>query len=488
VLDFDGDLSDRLAEEGRTSPVKSWACFHTSMRALTLDGVACGIVPRTIGGPYAVLVAEQLWAAGAKVIVGITSAGRISSNLPLPSILVVDEAVRDEGTSLHYVSPSATIVTPTPRLAELLTHKLGAVASHVRRGTAWTTDAPYRETPDQLLIRGVDGLTDLRAEQLTGLPQLQIAVSREASARVGLAPGDVIRAVRIGLVGEEASQIWIGQRRFDLLVRLRDDRRDTLDAIRTLLIDGHDGTRIPLGQLADVTQTFGPAAIRREAGTRRIAVEATVSGRDLGSTASDVRRILSDQLKLPSGYFFDLGGRVESQARASRALTLAIGAALFGVFVLLLVALGSAVEAGMILGTVPIAFVGGILALILAGETWNVSSLVGLIGLFGIAVQNSLVLVTQTRGLLAEGRSLPEAVREASIGRVRPKLMTAGTATLGLLPMLVLRLHGTEIERPLAVVMIGGLVTSTLFTLLVLPTFYLQVHGWLERRALRAEA
>jgi cobalt-zinc-cadmium resistance protein CzcA len=177
-------------------------------------------------------------------------------------------------------------------------------------------------------------------------------------------------------------------------------------------------------------------------------VEASVSGRDLGSTAAEVRQILTDQLKLPAGYFFDLGGRVESQARASRALTLAIGAALFGVFVLLLVALGSALEAALILGTVPIAFVGGIFALLIAGETWNVSSLVGLIGLFGIAVQNSLVLVTQTRGLLAEGRILPDAVREASIGRVRPKLMTAGTATLGLLPLLVLQLHGTEIERP----------------------------------------
>jgi cobalt-zinc-cadmium resistance protein CzcA len=140
-------------------------------------------------------------------------------------------------------------------------------------------------------------------------------------------------------------------------------------------------------------------------------------------------------------------------ARASRALTMAIGAALFGVFVLLLIALGSAVEAAMILGTVPIAFVGGILALLIAGETWNVSSLVGLIGLFGIAVQNSLVLVTQTGGLVSEGRTLAEAVREASIGRVRPKLMTAGTATLGLLPLLVLQLHGTEIERPLAIVM-----------------------------------
>jgi cobalt-zinc-cadmium resistance protein CzcA len=288
-------------------------------------------------------------------------------------------------------------------------------------------------------------------------------------------------------VGEEGPQIWVGQRRFDLLVRLRDDRRDSFSAIRSLLIDGHDGRKIPLGQLAAITQTFGPATIRREAGTRRIAVEASVSGRDLGSTAAEVRDVLTEQLKLPAGYFFDLGGRVESQARASRALTLSIGAALFGVFVLLLVALGSATEAALILTTVPVAFVGSIIALLVADETWNVSSLVGLIGLFGIAVQNSLVLVTQTRGLRGEGRSLRDAVREASLGRVRPKLMTAGTATLGLLPLLVLQLHGTEIERPLAVVMIGGLLTSTLFTLLVLPTFYLQVHGWRERRARRLE-
>jgi cobalt-zinc-cadmium resistance protein CzcA len=203
----------------------------------------------------------------------------------------------------------------------------------------------------------------------------------------------------------------------------------------------------------------------------------------LGSAANEVRAKLTEQLKLPAGYFFDLAGRVENQERASRALTLAIGAALFGVFILLNLALGSAIEALLILITVPMAFVGGILALLLAGETWNVSSLVGLIGLFGIAVQNSLVLVTQTRGLRAEGRSDLEAIREASIGRVRPKLMTAGTATLGLLPLLVLRLHGTEIERPLAVVMIGGLITSTIVTLLVLPAFYLQVQRWMGRRA-----
>lgn len=332
------------------------------------------------------------------------------------------------------------------------------------------------------LMRGIEGIEDLRSEELTGLPQLQIAIDREATARVGLAPGDVVRAVRIGLVGEEASEIWIGQRRFDLVVRLREDRRNNLDAIRTLLIDGHDGTKIPLGQLAEITQAFGPAAIRREAGTRRIAVEASVTGRDLGSAAADVRERLTADLKLPAGYFYNLAGRVENQERASRALLLAIGAALFGVFVLLNLALDSTLEALLILCTVPVAFVGGIIALLITGETWNVSSLVGLIGLFGIAVQNSLVLVTQTHGLRAEGRGLVEAIREASIGRVRPKLMTAGTATLGLLPLLVLRLHGTEIERPLAIVMTGGLVTSTLFTLLVLPVFHKTVLQWADRR------
>src|SRR6185369_12987984 len=187
----------------------------------------------------------------------------------------------------------------------------------------------------------------------------------------------------------------IGQKRFDLVLRLQDDRRRDLGAVRSLLIDAHDGSKVTLGQVA----------------------------------------------------------RIEE-------------------------ALGSAAEVVVILVTLPIAFVGGILALFVAGETWNVSSLVGLIGLFGIAVQNGLVLVTQTRVLVAEGRTFPEAVREASIGRVRPKLMTAGTAILGLLPLLILRLHGTEIERPLAVVMVGGLVTSTLFTLLALPSLYL----WAGRR------
>jgi heavy metal efflux system protein len=177
---------------------------------------------------------------------------------------------------------------------------------------------------------------------------------------------------------------------------------------------------------------------------------------------------------------------VESQARANRSLFVAIAIALVIVFLLLYVALGSFADAGIILGTLPVAFVGGIIALLVTGETWNVSSLVGLIGLFRIAVQNGLVLVTQTRALLAEGKSFENAVREASIGRVRPKVMTAATAILGLLPLLVLNLHGTEIERPLAVVMVGGLLTSTAFTLLALPTFYIFIRVTLQKKTGRA--
>jgi cobalt-zinc-cadmium resistance protein CzcA len=341
------------------------------------------------------------------------------------------------------------------------------------------------------IASSVRGIEDLRVEQVTGLPQLRISVDRPALARVGLTPGDVIRVVRIGMVGEKLSEVWRDQRRFDLIVRLQEDRRSDATAIRSLLIDGHDGTRIPLSQVARVEQTFGPNSIRREAGSRRIAVEASVAGRDLGGTAAELREKLSRELELPTGYFVDIGGRVESQARATRSLAFGIGVAVVAVFLLLYLALGSVADTLVILVTLPDAFVGGIIGLWIAGETWNVSSLVGLIGLFGIAVQNGLVLITQTRAIIESGKPFDAALREACIGRVRPKLMTASTAILGLLPLLVLRLHGTEIERPLAVVMVGGLLTSTAFTLLALPTFYSLVHHLREKpkaRGTRDEA
>ncbi len=330
------------------------------------------------------------------------------------------------------------------------------------------------------IVATVPGITDLRVEALTGLPQVRVGMDRLALARVGLTPGDVAQAIRVGLVGQQESEIWVGQRRFDLVVRMAEQARNSVSALRSLRLDAHDGTRVPLEQVARIEQVFAPGTIRRESGSRRIAVEAGVTGRDLAGAAADVRAKLSAELALPTGYFLQVGGRVEQQERAAQALRGAIGVAIVAVLILLYLALGSFAETLVIVATLPTALVGGVLALLIAGDTWNVSSLVGLIGLFGIAVQNGLVLVTQTRGLVAQGMDFRAALREACIGRVRPKVMTAATAILGLLPLLVLRLHGTEIERPLAVVMVGGLLTSTLFTLLALPTFYLLVHGWQE--------
>ena len=329
----------------------------------------------------------------------------------------------------------------------------------------------------QDVMAGVDGITDLRVERMTALPQIQVRIDREATARAGLTPADVVEAVRIGLVGESVSTVWTGQRRHDVVVRLDEASRDT-SGIESLIVDADDGTKIPLGQLATIERTFGPGTIRREGSSRRIAVEASVEGRDLGSTAAEVEQRLNQELDMPEGYFINLSGRIESQQRSARSLMVAVAVAILAVMVLLVLALNSAAEAAVILATLPDAFVGGIIALLIAGETWNVSSLVGLIGLFGIAVQNGLVLISQTKDLEREGKPFAEALRDASIGRVRPKLMTAATAILGLSPLLVLQFHGTEIERPLAIVMIGGLVTSTLFTLFALPTFYALVRQW----------
>ena len=207
---------------------------------------------------------------------------------------------------------------------------------------------------------------------------------------------------------------------------------------------------------------------------RRIAVEAQVDGQDLAGTAAAVRLALQD-LPLPAGTFISVGGRVETQARAASVLTMAILVSALLVVILLLIALGSLAETLAVVATLPDALVGGVVALWLSGGSWNVSSAVGMMALLGIAVQNGLVLVTQARELMGTGMDARSAVKEASLGRVRPKIMTALTAILGLLPLVLMDVRGAELERPMAVVMVGGLITSTLFTLLALPAFYLFV-------------
>jgi heavy metal efflux system protein len=327
----------------------------------------------------------------------------------------------------------------------------------------------------------VEGVTDLRVEEASGAPQLQVRVNREAAARVGLTAGEVAEGVRVALGGEVVSEFWQGQRNYGIQVRQAEPFRTDVAQIAALPLMSPSGQTVSLDQVADIEQRNGPNIVRRENVTRRVAVEASIEGRDLGSTVRELREKIASGVTLPDGYYVSFGGQFEQQERAFEALAVAIALAVGLVFVLLLIALGSGSEVSVILLTLPDAFVGGILALLLTGETLNVSSAVGFIGLFGIAVQNGLVLIAQTRALISEGMTFDDALRQASIGRVRPKLMTAACAMLGLLPLVLLPGQGGELERPLAIVMIGGLVTSTLFTLLALPTFYSLVHGLRQR-------
>lgn len=322
------------------------------------------------------------------------------------------------------------------------------------------------------IARSVDGLTDLRVESASGVPQLQLSIDRDAASRQGVTAGELAEAIRVAIGGEVVSELWQGQRNYGILVRAGEPFRSGPAAIEQLPLTLPSGMVAPIGRFARVEMTSSPSVIRREHVARRIAVEGSVEGRDLGSAVSELRDKIGKSVTLPSNYYVDFGGQFEQQQRALGSLAVAVAIALGLVFILLFIALGSMAEVFVILLTLPDAFVGGILALLLAGQTLNVSSAVGFIGLFGIAVQNGLVLIAQTRTLVGEGLPFPEALRTASIGRVRPKLMTAGCAMLGLLPLVLSRAQGGELERPLAIVMIGGLVTSTLFTLLALPTFY----------------
>lgn len=396
-----------------------------------------------------------------------------------------EEIVADMRERLERVPGISTLFT-TP-LGMRIDEGLGGTPADVSIrvfGPDLATLGRLAERARQIAVT-VPGLADVRAEGGVDLPQIHVRVDRAAAARAGLAPGEIVRAVHAGLVGDRLAEVWRGQVRHDVVLRLADHRRSDLASIRGMLLDGHDGARVPLGQVAVIEQSVGPGVIRREAGMRRMSVEASVVGRDLASTAAELRARLDRGLTRPSGYFVDVGGKVEQQARATRSLIAAIAIAIVAVLLLLYLALGSVADTLVVVASLPDAFVGAVLALWLSGGTWNVSSLVGLIGLFGIAVQNGLVLVSQTRALVAAGRPFTDALREASLGRVRPKLLTAGCAILGLLPLLVLPLHGTEIERPLATVMIGGLVTSTFFTLLALPTFYALAQQLRERFARR---
>jgi cobalt-zinc-cadmium resistance protein CzcA len=329
-------------------------------------------------------------------------------------------------------------------------------------------------------LEKVEGVAGVAPESTGGLPRWRLVPDDDALRRLGVARTQVTATLRAALQGLEGEPRYAGAQRVPRVVRFPDDGRLTVSRLATLPIVVENGRVVELRQVARFVEDSTPSAIRREAGQRRLALNIRVA-RDLGGTARRVEEA-ARRAELPKGTLVRLGGKIEEARETQARLARAIAVALAMVGALLYLSLRSGREVAVVAATLPDAFAGGLLALWLAGETWNVSSIVGLIGLFGVAVQNSLVLITQAKGLMARGIPFDEALREASLGRVRPKLMTAGSAILGLAPML-LGIGGSELERPLAVVMVGGLVSSTLFTLLALPSFY----AWVARPKALAE-
>ena len=319
-------------------------------------------------------------------------------------------------------------------------------------------------------VEVIPGASDVTVEQLTGQAMLVIDVDRQAAGRYGVAVGNVLQMIE-SLGNRKVGEVIEGQRRFDLVLRIGDDAQRSADSIKQMLIQTETGAVVPLSALARIEVEEGPSAIQREWAKRRVIVQANVRDRDVGSFVNDVRRTLQE-LNLPEGYYTTLGGQFENFERAQRRLLIVVPVALLLVFSLLYMTYGRAADAWRVFTGIPFAAVGGVLALWLRDMPFSISAGVGFIALSGVAVLGDVVLVSYVVQLTQRGRSLLEAIREAAETRLRPVLMTALVAAFGFIPMAFNTGLGAEVQRPLATVVVGGMVTSTIATLIVLPVLY----------------
>ncbi|MCP9441354.1 MAG: CusA/CzcA family heavy metal efflux RND transporter [Nitrospira sp.] len=328
-------------------------------------------------------------------------------------------------------------------------------------------------------LRQVKGLSDLRVEQVSGLYYLMLNIDRSKVARYGINVSDITEVIKAVGPGIGAGEVFEGQWRFPIVIKFPDDRRHDVEAIATLWVTAPDGSRIPLRELADIRIVEGPAQISREQASRRLVIEANVIGRDLVGAVEEAQAVVSKQVKLPPGYYITWGGQFENQRRAMARLTLVVPMVVGLIALLLYLTFGSWRQAALIMLAIPFAMVGGLAALKLRGLYLSVPASVGFIALFGVAVLNGTVKIAFINQLRQQGVPLDEAVVTGMVLRLRPVLMTACVAALGLTPLLLATGPGSEIQRPLATVVIGGLISSTLLTLVVLPVLY----RWVERRA-----
>ncbi|TKW78859.1 MAG: CusA/CzcA family heavy metal efflux RND transporter, partial [Bradyrhizobium icense] len=344
----------------------------------------------------------------------------------------------------------------------------------------------------QSVIQGIRGATDVKTEQVAGLPILTVKLDRRALSRYGLSVGDVQNIVEIAVGGKSVGKLFEGDRRFDIVVRLPERLRGNIEAIRAIPIPlpaeepgsatitktalagtaGAQPRYVPLSSVATVDSAPGPNQISRENGKRRIVVTANVRERDLGSFVSEAQDAVAQKVKLPAGYWIGWGGQFEQLVSATKRLTIVVPVALLLVLLLLFMSFGSIADALLVFSGVPLALTGGVLALLLRGIPLSISAGVGFIALSGVAVLNGLVIIAFIEKLRHEGRSVLEAVHEGAVTRLRPVLMTALVASLGFVPMAIATGAGAEVQRPLATVVIGGIISSTILTLLVLPALY----------------
>ena len=331
------------------------------------------------------------------------------------------------------------------------------------------------------IISRVDGAADVRVEQMTGLPTLSVKPQRDHLALLGLSVHDVQRAVQSAVGGLVAGTIYEGDKRFRLMLRLDDEWRNNIESLKRLPVavpaaSNPELQYVPLGEIAEVELTVGPNQINRESGKRNVIVSANVVSRDLGSFVAAIRQQLQNELPLPTGYWLDYGGTFEQLESASQKLAIVVPLTLLLIFGLLFSAFNSFSNALIIFTGVPMALTGGIIALTIRGMPLSISAAVGFIALSGVAVLNGVVMLSFIQQLRDNGKAIREAIFEGARQRLRPVLMTALVASFGFIPMAFNTGTGAEVQRPLATVVIGGIVSSTLLTLVVLPSLYLMVN------------
>jgi CzcA family heavy metal efflux pump len=389
------------------------------------------------------------------------------------------EGMKDRDASVEKIREEfARIPGVAPSIGGFISHRMDEVLSGVRSAIAIKIFGPDLDelrsigSDVEAAVREIDGLVDLQLEPQVPIRQVQIQFERSAAARYGLTVGQISEIIETALNGRVVSQVLEEQQLFDLLVWLKDDARNNLETIRNLLIDTPNGQKIPLAQVAQIDYGTGPNTINRENVSRLLVVSANVSGRDLGSVVEDVQTRVKESVQLPSAYFIQYGGQFESEQRASQNLLVFGGLAIVVISVLMYFAVKSVMGMLMIMINLPLALVGGIFSIALGGGIVSVASLVGFITLFGVATRNGLLLVDNYNHKLAAGMPLQQVIVEGSTERLVAILMTALTSALGMIPLVIGGGAGQEILQPLAIVVLGGLFTSTALTLLVLPALY----------------